>query len=57
MGSVPGPNLFAMYIKPLSVIIESHSVIHHSFADNLQLHISAPPDQIPELLHYAVMYE
>ena len=32
-GSVLGPMLFTMYIKPLSAIIDSHSIIHHSFAD------------------------
>ena len=41
-GSVLGPMLFTMYIKPLSAIIDSHSIIHHSFADDLQLKISAP---------------
>ena len=50
-GSVLGPILFTMYIKPLSAIIDSHSVIHHSFADDLQLQMSAPPDKISELLH------
>ena len=40
-----------MYIKPLSAIIDSHSIIHHSFADSLQLQMSAPPDRMPELLH------
>ena len=50
-GSVLGPMLFTMYIKPLSAIIESHSIIHHSFADDLQLQMSAPPDRISELLH------
>ena len=49
--SVLGPILFTMYIKPLSAIIDSHSIIHHSFADDLQLHMSAPPDRISELLH------
>ena len=39
-----------MYIKPLSVIIDSHIIIHHSFADDLQLQMSAPPDRISELL-------
>ena len=29
-----------MYIKPLSAIIDSHSIIHHSFADDLQLQMS-----------------
>ena len=40
-GSVLGPILFTMYIKPLSAIIDSHSIIHHSFANDLQLHVSA----------------
>ena len=34
-GSVLGPILFTMYIKPSSAIIDSHSIIHHSFADDL----------------------
>ena len=40
-----------MYIKPLSAIIDSHSIIHHSFADDLQVQMSAPLDRISELLH------
>ena len=43
-GSVIGPIHFTMYIKPLSAIIDSHSIIHHSFADDSQLQMSAPPD-------------
>ena len=43
--------LFTMYIKPLSAIIDSHSIIHHSFDDDLQLQMYAPPDRISELLH------
>ena len=50
-GSVLGPVLFSMYIKPLFAIIDSHSITHHSFADDLQLQMSAPPDKISELLH------
>ena len=50
-GSVLGPMLFTMYIKPLSAIIDSHSIIHNSFADDLKLQMSAPPDRISELLH------
>ena len=50
-GSVLGPMLFTMYIKPLSAIIGSHSIIHHSFADDLQLLMSSHPDRISELLH------
>ena len=40
-----------MYTKPLSAVIDLHSIIHHSFADDLQLQMSAPPDKISELLH------
>ena len=43
--------LFTMYIKPLSAIIDSHFIIHHSFDDELQLQMSAPPDRISELLY------
>ena len=49
--SVLGPMLFNMYIKPLSAIINSHSIKHHSFADDLQLQMFAPTDRISELLH------
>ena len=49
--SVLGPMLFTLYIKTLSAIIDSHSIIHHPFADDLQLQMSAPPDTISELLH------
>ena len=38
-----------MYIKPLSAIIDSLSIIH--IADDLQLQMSAPPDRISEPLH------
>ena len=40
-----------MYIKPLSAIIYSHSIIHHSFPDDLQLQMSAHPDEISEIHH------
>ena len=40
-----------MYIKPLHAIIVSHSIIQHSFGDDLQLQMSAPHDRISELLH------
>ena len=50
-GSVLGPMPFTMYIKPLSAIIDSHFIIHHSFADDSQFQMSAPPDGISELFH------
>ena len=49
-GSVFGPILFTMYIKPLSAIIDSHSIIDHSFADDLKLQMSTHPDRKSELL-------
>ena len=50
--SVLGPILFTMYIKPLSATIDSHSIIHHSFADDLQLQMSAP--QIEYLRYFTL---
>ena len=44
-GSVHGPILVTKYIMPLSAIIDSHSFIHHSFANDIQLQMSAPPDR------------
>ena len=32
-------------------IIESCFITHHSFTDDVQLQISAPPDKMSELLH------
>ena len=43
--------LLTMYIKPLSAIIDSHSIIHHSFADDLQSQMSSSTDKISKLLH------
>ena len=40
-----------MHIKPLSAIIASHSIIHHSFENDLQLQMSVPLGIISELLH------
>ena len=49
-GSVLGPILFTMCVKPLSAIIDSHSITYFIFADDIQLQMSAP-DKITELLH------
>ena len=51
LSSVLGPMLFTMYPRPLSAINVSHSTIHHSFADDPQLHMSATTDEISVLLH------
>ena len=51
-GSVLGPILFTMYIKPLAAIIDSHCIIHRSFADDLPLLMSAP--QIEYLSYFTL---
>ena len=51
LGSVRGPILLSTYIKPFSAIIDSHSIMHHSFPDDLQVQMSAPTHKISELLH------
>ena len=38
-----------MYIKPLSFIIDSHTIMHNSFADYFQLHMSNP-DKISKFI-------
>ena len=45
------PILWSMYIKPLSTIVHSQSITHHSLPDDLQLQMSARPVEISELLH------
>ena len=41
--------LFNMYIMPLYVIIDSHAIILHSFADNIQIQMSAPADKMSKM--------
>ena len=48
--SVPGPVLFILYTASLSTVIEKHSVLHHSYADDSQLQKSGACHQIPDLL-------
>ena len=42
---------FLPCILCLCLPILIRTIIHHSFADDLQLQMSAPPDKISELLH------
>ena len=48
-GPVLGPVLFILCTAPLSTVIEMHSILRHSYADDSQLPKSAPPHQIPDL--------
>ena len=52
-GSVLGPILFTMYTKPLSAIIDSHSITHPLLSDDLQLQMSAP---LIKYLSYFTLY-
>ena len=45
-GSVLGPVLFILYTKPLSNLIERHSISSQSFADDTQLLYSCHPDHL-----------
>ena len=49
-GSVLGPIIFVLYTTPLSAVIERHSILHHSYADDSQLQNSATPDRLPDLI-------
>ena len=42
---------FSPCILTLCLPLLTHTIIHHSFADDLQLQMSAPADRISELLH------
>ena len=35
----------------LCLPLSTHTIIHHSFSDDLQLQMSVPPDEISELFH------
>ena len=39
-GSVLGPGIHCMYIKPVSDIIQWHGLSHHSYADDTQLYMT-----------------
>ena len=42
---------FSLCILGLCLPLLTHTIIRHSFADHLQLQMSAPPDRISEHLH------
>ena len=44
--------LSSMYVRPLSAFIDSYSIAHDSFSDDLQLEMSVPSDKLSRLLHF-----
>ena len=50
-GSLLSPILFTKYIKSYSAIVDSHTIIHLSFAEDLHFQMSAPRDIISQPLH------
>ena len=42
---------FSSFMLNLYLPLSAHTIMHHLFADDLQLVMSAPPDEISELLH------
>ena len=54
-GSVLGP-ILSPRILSLCLPLSTDTIIHHSFAYDLQLQMSAPPDKISELLHSMLSY-
>ena len=51
LGSVLDHILCSVHIKTVTTIIDSTSITHDSFADDIQLQMSTPLDKISELFH------
>ena len=49
-GSVLDPILFVLYTYPMFTIVNTHSLSHHSFADDNQLYITGPASELSNLV-------
>ena len=44
-GSVMGPLLFTLYLKPVADILERHNIRYHMYADDIQIYLACDPTQ------------
>jgi hypothetical protein len=50
-GSVLGPIMFILYIKPVSSLIHTHAISSQAFADDTQLYDSTTPQNVSVSIH------
>ena len=48
-GSVLGPVLFILYVADLAVLVESHGLTPHQYADDTQIYGSCSPSHVDDL--------
>ena len=44
-------NAFPLHTQPLSNVVCNHGCVHHKYAHDTQREVSAPPTDLPPLLH------
>ena len=54
-GSVLGPLLSSIFISPIGSLISSFGIMHHQYADDMQLYTSLTPALVTVLLSYQLV--